>query len=252
VPREHNLQGVDASIFRVGLLACVTGVSGSGKSSTLVHDVPSATAAARKLNGGEWSCRAGTVQGHKGRIRAFRRQAVVDGSGAPIGRSAAVEPRVAYVKACWTRLREVVRRDCTLAKVRKATRRRRFQFQRARRALRALPRVEGQMTLEMQFLADAELTPCPKIVAGRCGSTSEIARGALKYTGQSIRRGAGDMTVRGGLVVVPRRAAQLTDQAGEALDAVGLGYLRLGQSATTLSGGEAQRDQARHLDLSTA
>jgi excinuclease ABC subunit A len=218
--REHNLKGVDAR-FPVGLLTCVTGVSGSGK-STLVNDIL-ATAAARKLNG------AKAFPGrhrHIENLDFFEKLVQVDQE--PIGRSPRSNP------ATFTKLFDLLRdlfAQVPLAKVRgyKANR---FSFNvRGGRCERC--QGDGVIKLDMQFMADA-YAPCPSCGGRRYNrETLEIL-----FHGRSIADVL-DLTVREAIQLfrnIPRVLDKLVT-----LEAVGLGYLTLGQSATTLSGGEAQR-----------
>ncbi len=217
---EHNLRGIDAR-FPVGLLTVVTGVSGSGKSS-LVNDIL-ATAAARKLNG------AKTLPGrHRGLtgLEHFEKAVVVDQE--PIGRSPRSNP-ASYV-GLLDLLRELFAK-VPLAKVRgyKASR---FSFNvRGGRCERC--QGDGQIRLDMQFMADA-YAPCPSCDGKRFNrETLEV-----RFHGRNIADVLA-MTVQEAITLfraVPRIVEKLAT-----LDAVGLGYLQLGQSATTLSGGEAQR-----------
>jgi excinuclease ABC subunit A len=218
--REHNLRDVDAR-FPVGLLTCVTGVSGSGK-STLVNDVLAA-AAARKLNG------AKSIPGrhrHIENLDFFEKLVQVDQE--PIGRSPRSNP------ATYTKLLDLLRdlfAQVPLAKVRgyKASR---FSFNvRGGRCERC--QGDGVIKLDMQFMADA-YAPCPSCGGRRFNrETLEVL-----FHGKSIADVL-DMSVREAMQLfknIPRIMDKL-----ETLNAVGLGYLTLGQSATTLSGGEAQR-----------
>jgi excinuclease ABC subunit A len=218
--RANNLRDVDAR-FPVGLLTAVTGVSGSGK-STLVNDVLAA-AAARKLNG------AKIIPGkhrHIENLDLFEKLVQVDQS--PIGRSPRSNP------ATYTKLLDLLRdlfAQVPLAKVRgyKASR---FSFNvRGGRCERC--QGDGVITLDMQFMADA-YAPCPSCDGRRFNrETLEIL-----FHGKSIADVL-DMTVRDAMQLF-RNIPRVMDKL-ETLNAVGLGYLALGQSATTLSGGEAQR-----------
>ena len=218
--REHNLKDLDVA-FPSGLLTCVTGVSGSGK-STLINDILAA-AAARKLTG------AKTLPGrHRGLegLENFEKAVQVDQE--PIGRSPRSNP------ATYTKLLDLLRdlfAKCPLAKVRgyKASR---FSFNiRGGRCERC--QGDGQIRLDMQFLADA-YTECPSCGGRRFNrETLEV-----RFHGRNIADVLA-LTVREAMKLfrnIPRIMEKL-----ETLDAVGLDYLQLGQSAVTLSGGEAQR-----------
>ncbi|MCB1105808.1 MAG: excinuclease ABC subunit A, partial [Cephaloticoccus sp.] len=218
--REHNLKGVDVK-FPVGLLTCVTGPSGSGK-STLVNDILAA-AAARKLNG------AKSLPGaHRSieNLDFFEKLVLVDQS--PIGRSPRSNP------ATFVGLLDLLRAlfaQVPLAKVRgyKASR---FSFNvRGGRCERC--QGDGVIKLDMQFMADA-YAPCPS-----CGG-KRFNRETLEvmFHGHSISDVL-DLTVREAIKLF-RNIPRVIDKL-ETLDAVGLGYLQLGQPAPTLSGGEAQR-----------
>ena len=218
--REHNLRGIDAK-FPLGLLTCVTGVSGSGK-STLVNDVLAA-AAGRRLNG------ARTLPGKHRAIEnldSFTKLVQVDQE--PIGRSPRSNP------ATFVGLLDLLRdlfAQVPLAKVRgyKASR---FSFNvRGGRCERC--QGDGVIKLDMQFMADA-YAPCPSCHGRRFNrETLEIL-----FHGKSIADVLA-MTVREAIGLF-RHIPRVIDKLGT-LEAVGLGYLALGQSSTTLSGGEAQR-----------
>ncbi|MEX2045249.1 MAG: excinuclease ABC subunit A, partial [Opitutus sp.] len=218
--RANNLRGIDAR-FPVGLLTCVTGVSGSGK-STLVLDILAAQAA-RKLNG------AKSLPGkhrHIENLEFFEKLVQVDQE--PIGRSPRSNP-ASYVDLL-PLLRDLYAK-VPLAKVRgyKASR---FSFNvRGGRCERC--QGDGAIKLDMQFMPDA-YAPCPGCGGRRFNrETLEIL-----FHGKSIADVL-DLTVRDAIRLF-RNIPRVMDKL-ETLDAVGLGYLTLGQSATTLSGGEAQR-----------
>ncbi|MFH1498021.1 MAG: excinuclease ABC subunit A, partial [Verrucomicrobiota bacterium] len=205
----------------VGLLTCVTGVSGSGK-STLVNDILAA-AAARTLNGAK---SLPAAHRHIEHLEFFEKLVQVDQS--PIGRSPRSNP------ATYTKLLDHLRdlyAQVPLAKVRgyKASR---FSFNvRGGRCERC--QGDGVIKLDMQFMADA-YAPCPSCEGKRFNrETLEIL-----FHGHSIADVLA-MTVREAIELF-RNIPKIMDRL-ETLNAVGLGYLTLGQSATTLSGGEAQR-----------
>jgi excinuclease ABC subunit A len=218
--RIHNLRGIDAR-FPLGLLTCVTGVSGSGK-STLVNDVLGA-AAARKLNG------AKVIPGKHRRIENldfFEKLVRVDQE--PIGRSPRSNP------ATYVGLLDLLRdlfAQVPLARVRgyKASR---FSFNvRGGRCERC--QGDGVIKLDMQFMADA-YAPCPSCASRRFNrETLEIL-----FHGKSIADVLA-MTVREAIALF-RNFPRILDKL-DTLEAVGLGYLTLGQAAPSLSGGEAQR-----------
>ena len=218
--REHNLKSIEVSI-PVGLLTCVTGVSGSGKSTLVNHIL--ANAAAFKLN------RAKTIPGKHTRILGlehFTKSVRVDQS--PIGRSPRSNPAT-YVKL-FGQLRQVFSK-CPLSKVR-GYKPSRFSFNvRGGRCERC--QGAGMIKLDMQFLADTYVE-CPSCNGKRYNrETLEV-----RFKGYTIADIL-DMTVREAMGVFakfPKVRGKL-----ETLEKVGLGYIKLGQPATTLSGGEAQR-----------
>ncbi len=218
--RANNLRGIDVK-FPVGLLTCVTGVSGSGK-STLVLDIL-ATQAARKLNGAKT---LPAKHRHIENLDFFEKLVQVDQE--PIGRSPRSNP-ASYVDLL-PLLRDLYA-QVPLAKVR-GYKPSRFSFNvRGGRCERC--QGDGAIKLDMQFMPDA-YAPCPSCSGRRFNrETLEIL-----FHGKSIADVL-ELTVReatGLFRNIPRVIDKLTT-----LDAVGLGYLKLGQSATTLSGGEAQR-----------
>ena len=217
---HHNLQSVDAR-FPVNLLTCVTGVSGSGK-STLVNDVL-AKAAARKLN------RSKDIPGkHKGMIGLEMFDRVVRVSQEPIGQSPRSNP------ATYTKLFDVLRdlySKIPLAKVRgyKAGR---FSFN-ARGGRCERCQGQGAIKLDMLFMSDAYVD-CPSCNGTRYNrETLEV-----RFSGLTIAETL-DLSV-GEALEQFKNVPKVMDKL-RTLDAVGLGYLKLGQAANTLSGGEAQR-----------
>ena len=224
---EHNLKSIDVEI-PLDMLVCVTGVSGSGK-STLIHDC---IYAGIKKQRGEW-------QGHVGAFQKLEGTQFIDDvilvDQSPIGRTPRSNP-VTYIKV-YDAIREV------FSSTREAQSRgfdpSHFSFN--------LPggrcevcQGDGTVTVEMQFLADVEL------VCEECKGTrfkQQILD--IRYRGRNVHEVL-SMTVREAISFF-REVPKITNRL-KVLDDVGLGYLRLGQSATTLSGGEAQRIKlAAHL-----
>ncbi len=228
---EHNLKNIDVEI-PLDMLVCVTGVSGSGK-STLIHDC---VYAGLKKQKGDW-------QGHVGAFQKLEGGQLIDDvilvDQSPIGRTPRSNP-VTYIKI-YDAIREV------LASTREAQGRgldpSHFSFN--------LPggrcevcQGDGTVTVEMQFLADVEL------VCEECKGTrfkQQILD--IRYRGKNVHEVL-NLTVREAIAFF-REVPKITNRL-RVLDDVGLGYLRLGQSATTLSGGEAQRIKlAAHLTKRT-
>ena len=224
---EHNLKQIDVEI-PVNMLTCVTGVSGSGK-STLVHDV---LYAAIKRAKGEWDKRVGTHDGLEG-LELVSNVVLVD--QAPIGRTPRSNP-VTYLKAF-----------DPIRKLFASTKEARARGFKASHFSFNVPggrcdgcEGEGEVRVEMQFLADV-FVPCEHCDGKRF--KPQVLE--VEYRGRSVDRVL-EMTVREALSFFgtsPKVVRRL-----QLLDEIGLGYLQLGQPATTLSGGEAQRIKiASHL-----
>jgi excinuclease ABC subunit A len=225
----NNLRGVDVEI-PLGLLVAITGVSGSGK-STLVHQVLY-RAVARALGQTDGADPSGVFKSLTG-VERLNDVVLVDQT--PIGRTPRSNP-ITYIKG-FDLIREL------------------FASQPEAKRLSLTPghfsfnvpggrcntcEGDGTVTVEMQFLADVEL-PCED-----CNGTRYQARILeVQYKGKNIHEVL-KLTVKEALRFFAGQTRLLEKLA--VLDEVGLGYLRLGQSATTLSGGEAQRVKlASHL-----
>ena len=218
--REHNLQDVTVDI-PLEMLVCITGVSGSGK-STLVHDI---LYAGLKKQRGEWNTHVGLFKELTGGEH-IDDIILVDQS--PIGRTPRSNP-VTYIKA-YDAIREVFAATQT-AKT-KGFGSSHFSFNVPGGRCETC-QGSGTVIVEMQFLADVELT-CEDCRGTRF--REEILN--VRYKGKNIAE-ALDLTVREAILFF-KDAKKIINKL-KVLEAVGLGYLRLGQSATTLSGGEAQR-----------
>jgi excinuclease ABC subunit A len=221
--RAHNLKNIDLTI-PLGMIVAITGVSGSGK-STLLHDVLyQALCAAKKQVNGTLPTAPGwrELEGDE----FIDEVILVDQS--PIGRTPRSNP-VTYIKAfdgirdLFASLPEAQKRGFSAGH---------FSFN--------IPggrcencQGDGTVTVEMQFLADVEL------ICEECKGTRYKPQVLdVRYRGKNIHEVL-NLTVKEALhffAGVPKIVDKL-----RVLEEVGLGYLRLGQSATTLSGGEAQR-----------
>jgi len=224
---EHNLKDVDVTI-PLNTLTCVTGVSGSGK-STLVHDV---LYAAIKRSKGAWDKRVGTLRKLEG--AEFVTDAVLVDQ-APIGRTPRSNP-VTYLKAfdpireLFAATKDARSRGLTASH---------FSFNVPGGRCEAC-QGEGEVRVEMQFLADV-FVPCDQCDGKRF--KPQVLE--VRYRGRTIHQVL-DLTVREALTFFSSSPKVL--RRLQVLDEIGLGYLRLGQPATTLSGGEAQRIKiAAHL-----
>jgi excinuclease ABC subunit A len=235
----HNVTGVDVQL-PLGTLTAVTGVSGSGK-STLVHDILY-RALERELGEG-----AGSAKEHLGELVGAYDE--VEGVGyldavtlvdqSPIGRTPRSNP-VTYIGA-WDEVRSIYARQ-PLARERGYLARH-FSFNVTGGRCETC-KGAGQIQVEMLFLADV-FVPCDV-----CGG--------LRFKREVLDVRVRDRSIADVLEMTVDEAIRFfvrEDKLGRALwhlQQVGLGYLRLGQSATTLSGGEAQRLKiARELSHAT-
>ncbi len=232
---ENNLKNLDVRI-PLNLFVCITGVSGSGK-STLIHDV--LYAGIQKEKGG--------FDGHVGTFRAIDgaenidRVEMVDQS--PIGRSPRSNP-ITYIKV-YDVIRELLS-DVQAAKIR-GFKPGFFSFN-VPGGRCEVCEGDGVQKIEMQFLADIYLT-CEACKGKRF--KQEVLE--IRYRGKNVDDILG-MTVDEAVAFFSQSAeGRRVVKKLQVLKDVGLGYLRLGQSATALSGGEAQRLKlANHLSMSEA
>ncbi|ADW68873.1 excinuclease ABC subunit UvrA [Granulicella tundricola] len=227
--RIHNLRGVDIEI-PLNLLCCVTGVSGSGK-STIVHQVLY-RALQQALGQTEGADPTGLYRDLSG-TQHLNEVILVDQS--PIGRTPRSNP-VTYIKA-FDDIRALFAAQPDAKRKSYAAGAFSFNVPGGRCDV---CEGDGTVTVEMQFLADIEL-PCEE-----CNGTRyKAAILDVKYKGKNIHDVL-NMTVKEALVYFAGHQ-KIVDKL-YVLDEVGLSYVRLGQSATTLSGGEAQRVKlASHL-----
>ena len=244
--RENNLKGVTIEL-PLRAMTVVTGVSGSGK-STLIHDVLY-RALERGLSGGDSSAKRhlGEVVGQFDRIVGIDRiKEVVLIDQSPIGRTPRSNP-VTYIKA-YDEVRKVF---AALPEARaRGYSTRHFSFNVSGGRCEAC-KGDGQVQVEMVFMADV-FVPCE--ICGGKRFRPEILEIVYRGRGSSARREGANITdVLDMTVDEAIRFFLQEDRLGQALwhlQQVGLGYLRLGQPAPTLSGGEAQRIKiARELSL---
>ena len=218
--RGNNLQGLDVAV-PIGLLTCVTGVSGSGK-STLINDTLY-LAAAQKLNN------ASVTPSPHARIDGLQQiDKVIDISQSPIGRTPRSNP--ATYSGLFTPIRELFAGTAEARS--RGYKAGRFSFNVKGGRCEAC-QGDGVIKVEMHFLPDVYVA-CDACKGQRYNrETLEI-----RYKGKNIHEIL-EMTIEEALEffanvpVVRRKLQTLMD--------VGLSYVRLGQNATTLSGGEAQR-----------
>jgi excinuclease ABC subunit A len=218
--RENNLKNINVE-FPLGKFVCITGVSGSGKSSLMIDVLYKRLA--QLVNGARE--RAGAHDGIDG-IEHIDKVINIDQS--PIGRTPRSNP------GTYTKMFDLIRTlfaDMPESKVRGYTQGRySFNVKGGR-----CEKCEGQgvLQIEMQFLPDVYV-PCDVCHGARYNRETL----QVKYKGKSIADVL-NMTVSEALVFFANIPSILTKL--QTLDQVGLGYIRVGQPATTLSGGEAQR-----------
>jgi excinuclease ABC subunit A len=246
--RLHNLKNIQVAV-PLGMMVVITGVSGSGK-STLVHDVIFRSLEA--LHKSRESAGDAAFDEAAGALDTGPKMACKKVEGAdritntvmidqsPIGRTPRSNP-VTYIKAfdtiraLFASTREAEKRGYTAGH---------FSFNIPGGRCETC-QGDGTVTVEMQFLADVEL------ICDECkGTRYKSGILEIKYNGLNVHEVL-QLTVREAMTFfhdAPRLVQKL-----KVLDDVGLGYLRLGQSATTLSGGEAQRVKlAAHLTTSSS
>jgi len=236
--RANNLRNVDFNI-PLNMLVAITGVSGSGK-STLLHQVLYRALAEAKQQSANGNGANASTAAHWESLdgdQYIEEVVLVDQS--PIGRTPRSNP-VTYIKA-FDAIREL------FASLPEAKKRNfgagHFSFNIPGGRCEVC-QGDGTVTVEMQFLADVEL------ICEECKGTRYKPQVLdVRYRGKNIH-GVLNLTVKEALkffAEVPKITEKL-----RSLEEVGLGYLRLGQSATTLSGGEAQRMKlAAHLQPAT-
>jgi excinuclease ABC subunit A len=218
--REHNLRGVTADI-PLGTFVCVTGVSGSGK-STLVEDVLHRSLARHFY-------RARMIPGAHDRITGLEHiDKVIDIDQSPIGRTPRSNP--ATYTGLFTPIRELFA-ELPEAKIR-GYGPGRFSFNVKGGRCEAC-QGDGLVKIEMHFLPDVYV-PC-EVCKGKRYNRETLE---VRFRGLSIADVL-ELTVEDALALFENQPR--VRQKLETLNDVGLGYVHLGQSATTLSGGEAQR-----------
>lgn len=218
--KQNNLKNIDVKI-PLGKLVCITGVSGSGKSTLMVDILFNALA--RKLN------RAQTIPGQHERIDGTEYlDKIINIDQSPIGRTPRSNPGTYTgvfdeIRSLFAELSESKMRGYTSG---------RFSFNVKGGRCEAC-QGNGQIRIEMQFLPDV-FVPCEVCHGDRFNRETL----QVKYKGLNIAQ-VMDLTIDSAIDFfgnIPRIVGKL-----KTLQDVGLGYIRIGQSATTLSGGEAQR-----------
>lgn len=221
--RENNLKNIDVS-FPLNMLTVVTGVSGSGK-STLVKKILY-PAIQKKLT--DYGGKAGQFTALKGNYSSIKQVEFVDQN--PIGRSSRSNP-VTYIKA-YDDIRTLFANQ-KLSKIRNF-KAKHFSFNVDGGRCETC-KGEGEVTIEMQFMADVHLT------CETCGG-KRFKKEVLEVTfqNQSIDDIL-NMTIDDAIDFFGKHKQNKITSKLQPLQDVGLGYVTLGQSSSTLSGGEAQR-----------
>ncbi len=219
--REHNLKDIDVSI-PLGRLVCITGVSGSGKSTLMIEILYKAMA--RELN------RAKTKPGDNDAIKGIENiDKIVNIDQSPIGRTPRSNP------GTYTKLFDHIRdlfADLPESKIRGYDKGR-FSFNVKGGRCEAC-RGHGQLEIEMQFLPDVYV-PCD-VCHGKRYNRETLQ---VQFKGEYNIADVLDMTIDRAMEVFEAFPAMMSKL--KTLQDVGLGYIRIGQASTTLSGGEAQR-----------
>ncbi|MFV8270204.1 excinuclease ABC subunit UvrA [Flavobacterium sp. GT2N3] len=221
--RENNLQNIDV-IFPLDVLTVITGVSGSGK-STLVKKILFPAMQKKLENVGE---KAGQFSEISGSFSSIKHIEYVDQN--PIGRSSRSNP-VTYVKA-YDDIRELYAKE-KLSKIRGYLAKH-FSFNVDGGRCETC-KGEGSITVEMVFMADVQL-PCETCNGKRF--KKEVLE--VAFEGKNIHDIL-TMTIDDAIVFFNDNKQVKITQKLQPLQDVGLGYVQLGQSSSTLSGGEAQR-----------
>lgn len=226
--RENNLKNIDVTI-PLGVITCITGVSGSGKSSLCKNILYPALG--RQIT--DTGSRPGDFDGLEGDLKRIGGVELIDQN--PIGKSLRSNP-VTYIKA-WDDIRKLYS-DLPLAKT-MGYDASSFSFNIAGGRCE-MCKGEGVIHVSMQFMADVELT-CESCL-GRRFKDSVLE---VRFQGRSIFDVL-QMSVREAIAFFGQyadkdKSCQKIVQRLQVLEDVGLGYVKLGQSSSTLSGGESQR-----------
>ena len=218
--KQNNLKNIDVDI-PIGVLTCVTGVSGSGKSS-LVNEIIY-KALAKDLNG------AKIIPGNYKKVEGLEYlDKVINIDQSPIGRTPRSNP------ATYTGTFDLIRDIFTMTNEAKTRgyKKGRFSFNVPGGRCESC-KGDGILTIEMHFLSDVYV-PC-EVCKGKRYNKETLE---VKYKGKSIADVL-DMTIEEALEFF-KNVPKIKNKLQTVYD-VGLGYIKLGQSSTTLSGGEAQR-----------